>query len=201
MPTLGPTTERSYGAEWWGSGVENQHCSPETIGEDGRVTHIGVWARGKDASCAMKQAVWSSSRNSVLGSCGSSTMSGASFAIGNSLKYEDAVVTPFDLTSGTAVYIGFCRAPAGAAQFSFNNTGSHYDDDNGSSNPSGMSGETLHSSREPAFYLVYETVPEVYLRRSGAWVQTSAVYARRSSVWDNVGPDVYVRRSGAWVKA
>ena len=55
-------------------------------------------------------------------------------------------------------------------------TGSHYDDDNGSSNPSGMSGESSHSSRRMGVYVVYEVGSETYVRRSG--------------VWSDVGPDV-----------
>lgn len=202
MATLGPTTERTYGAEWWGSSVSNQYAAPETFPSGGgRITRIGWWASGKDATCSAKGAVWNSTRNSVVAQTGSVSMTGYAFAIGNSTQHEAAVSTTYDAGSSEAVYIGFVKAYTGAAQFSFNNTGSHYDDDNGSSNPSGMSGETLHSSREPAFYLVYDTIAKVYVRRSGAWVQNSATYVRRSGAWSSAGPSVYVRRSGAWVKA
>ncbi|MGK2852242.1 MAG: hypothetical protein ACSLFN_15225 [Candidatus Limnocylindrales bacterium] len=67
MPTAGFTAEPTYGSEWWGSGVENQHCSAVTMPEAGRITRIGVWLRGKDAPCSFRGVVWSSTRNSVLG--------------------------------------------------------------------------------------------------------------------------------------
>ena len=136
MPTAGYTAEPSYGSEWWGSGVNNQHCTAVTMPEAGRITRIGVWLRGKDASCSFRGVVWSSSRDSVLGQTALQTASGAALAVGASLKYEAAVITPFDVAAGT-IYVGFTRNPTGAMQFGFDNTGSHYDDDNGSSNPSG----------------------------------------------------------------
>ena len=54
MPTAGYTAEPSYGSEWWGSGVNNQHCTAVTMPEAGRITRIGVWLRGKDASCSFR---------------------------------------------------------------------------------------------------------------------------------------------------
>ena len=142
MPTAGYTAEPDYGSEWWGSGVANQHCTAVTMPEAGRITRIGVWLRGKDASCSFRGVVWNSTRNTVLGQTALQTASGAALAVGASLKYEAAVATPFDVAAGT-IYVGFTRNPTGAMQFGFDNTGSHYDDDNGSSNPSGMSGESL----------------------------------------------------------
>ena len=202
MATAGYTSEPTYGSEWWGSLADNQHCINVTMPVDGRVTYIGCWLRGKDASCSFKGAVWSNTRDSVLGQTGSQTASGAALAVGASLLYNSAVLSPFDVASGYVLYVGFCRNPTGAMQFGFNNSSpAHYDDYNASSNPSGMSGESSHSTRQIGMYITYETVPEVYLRRSSAWVQTSAVYVRRSSAWSTVGPDVYIRRSGAWVKA
>lgn len=64
-------------------------------------------------------------------------------------------------------------------QFGFDNTGSHHDDDNGSSNPSGRSGESSHSSRRMGVYVVYEVGSETYVRRSGAWAKADAVQVRR----------------------
>jgi hypothetical protein len=200
MPTAGYTAEPDYGSEWWGSGVENQHCSAVTMPEAGRITRIGVWLRGKDASCSFRGVVWNSTRNTVLGQTALQTASGAALAIGASSKYEAAVTTPFDVAAGT-IYVGFTRNPTGAMQFGFDNTGSHYDDDNGSSNPSGMSGESSHSSRRMGVYVVYEVGSETFVRRSGAWVKAEAVQVRRSGAWSDVGPDVYVRRGGVWVKA
>lgn len=201
MATLGPTTERTYGAEWWGANVENQFCSPETLSVDAFITRIGVWIRGKDESCSFKGVVWNSTRNTVVCQTATQSASSAAFAIGNSLKYEADVSGGSVFYAAAGLHPGFTRNPATNVQFSFNNTSLHYDDNNGSATPSGMSGETTHSSREPAFYIVYETVPEVFIRRSSAWVQTTAVYTRRTSAWTNVGTQVYVRRSGAWVAA
>lgn len=201
MATLGPTTERTYGAEWNGSGADNQHCSPETMPSGGgRVTDINVWIRGKDASCSFKGVVWNSTRNTVLGQTATQTATGASFALGNSLNYGDPVVTPFDVGSSEVINIGYCRNPTGAMQHSYNNTGVHYDDISGSSNPSGMSGEVSHSF-ETAFYITYETISETYVRRGGSWIKNTETYARRTGAWSAAGPDVYVRRTGAWVKA
>lgn len=201
MATLGPTTERTYGAEWWGSNVENQYCAPETMPVDGYITRIGVWCRGKDEVGSFKGVVWDSTRNTVLCQTATQSASSAVFATGNSLRYEADVTVDTFVAAGSLIHIGFTRNPSTSMQFSFNNTGTHFDDDNGSSTPSAMSGETEHTSREPAFYIVYETVPEVYLRRGAAWVQTDTVYTRRSSAWGSVGTEVYVRRSSAWVKA
>ncbi len=144
--------------------------------------------------------MWNSTRNSVLGQTALQTASGAALAIGASLKYEAAVATPFDVAAGT-IYVGFTRNPTGAMQFGFENTGSHYDDDNGSSNPSGMTGESSHSSRRMGVYVVHEVGSETYVRRSGAWVKADAVQVRRSGAWSDAGPEVYVRRGGVWVKA
>lgn len=200
MPTAGYTAEPDYGSEWWGSGVANQHCTAVTMPEAGRITRIGVWLRGKDASCSFRGVVWSSTRNTVLGQTALQTASGAALAVGASLKYEAAVVTPFDVAAGT-IYVGFTRNPTGAMQFGFDSTGSHYDHDNNSSNPSGMSGETSHSSRRMGVYVVYEVGSETYVRRSGAWAKADSVQVRRSGAWADTGPDVYVRRGGVWVKA
>ena len=63
------------------------------------------------------------------------------------------------------ICVGFTRNPTGAMQFGFDNTDSHYDD-NGSSNPSAMSGESSHSSRRLSVYVVYEVGSETYVRRS-----------------------------------
>lgn len=84
----------------------------------------------QDASCSFRGVVWNNTRNTVLGQ----TASGAALAVGASLKYEAAVVTPFDVAA-RAIYVGFTRNPTGAMQFGFDNTSSHYDD-NGSSNDS-----------------------------------------------------------------
>ena len=100
MPTAGYSAEPSYGSEWWGSGVDNQHCTAVTMPEAGRITRIGVWLRGKDASCSFRGVVWSSTRNSVLGQTALQTASGAALAVGASLKYEAAVATPFDVAAG-----------------------------------------------------------------------------------------------------
>lgn len=103
------------------------------------------------------------------------------------------------MAAGT-IYVGFTRNPTGAMQFGFDNTGSHYDDDNGSSNPSGISGESSHSSRRMGVYVVYEVASETYVRRShlGQGGQRA-----RPSLGRMVqrGADVYVRRGGVWVKA
>ena len=201
MPTVGNDVQYTWGAEWWGSGLDNQHAVAHTMPEDGTIIQIGNWIRGKDASCSFKGVVWNSTRNTVLGQTATQTASGASFAIGNSSDYLANVVTPFDVAAGTTIYIGFCRNPSGAMQFDLDDTGSHYDDDNGSSNPSGMSGETLHSGRKFASYAVYEVGAAAYVRRSGVWSKNDEVYVRRSAAWSAVGAEVYVRRSGAWVKA
>ena len=203
MATLGPTTHyMGSGAEWWGSSVSNQFAAPETFpAGGGRITRIGWWAAGKDASCSSKGAVWNSTRDAVLAQTASVTMTGYAFAIGNSTLHEAAVVSTVDVADAAVIHIGFVKAYTGAAQFDFSAGASHYDDDHGSSNPSAMSGETLHSTREPAFYVVYETVAKVWVRRSGAWVQNTSANVRRSGAWVNAGPSVYVRRSGAWVKA
>ena len=80
MPTAGYTAEPSYGSEWWGSGVDNQHCTAVTMPEAGRITRIGVWLRGKDASCSFRGVVWNSTRNTVLGQTALQTASGAALA-------------------------------------------------------------------------------------------------------------------------
>jgi metallo-beta-lactamase class B len=77
MPTAGYTAEPDYGSEWWGSGADNQHCTAVTMPEAGRITRIGVWLRGKDASCSFRGVVWNSTRNAVLGQTALQTASGA----------------------------------------------------------------------------------------------------------------------------
>lgn len=117
-------------------------------------------------------SLWSGTRNSVLGWTALQTASGAALAIGASQKKEASVVTPFDVAAAT--YVGFTRDPTGTMQFGFD-TGSHYDDDNGSSNPFAMSGESSHSSRRMGVYVVYEVGSETYVRRSDAWVKADSV--------------------------
>lgn len=203
MPTFGFTTEPADGAEWGGSGVDNQHAIPLTMPVDGTITTIGVIIRGKDASCSFKGVVWNSTRNTVLGQTATQTATGAAFAIGAGLTYEAAVVTPFDVAGGTSLYVGFCRNPTGAMQFSWDSSSSHYDDDNGSSNPSAMSGETLHSTRRFSAFCGYIVGPEVYVRRSSAWVKAdNGIFTSRSGAWSaDVGQEIYVYRGGVWVKA
>lgn len=200
MPTAGFPDKPTYGSQWFGVGYANQHCGAVTMPEAGRITRIGVWLRGKDASCSFRAAVWSSSRNTVLGQTALQTASGAALGLANCLKYEAAVVTPFDVAAGT-IYVGFCRNPSGAMQFAYEDTSSHYNEDNGSSNPSGMTNEYLESNRRMGVYVVYEVGSETYVRRSGAWVKADAVQVRRSGAWADAGPDVYVRRGGVWLKA
>lgn len=202
MPTAGFTAEPLDGAEWWGSGANNQHSTPIAMPEAGRITRIGVWLRGKDASCSFRGAVWDSARDSVLGQTGLQTASGAALAIGASQLHEAAVLAPFDVAAGT-YEVGFTRNPSGAMQFGFTADAAqqHMDDDNGSSNPSPMVGESLHSDRRLGVYVVYEVGSETFVRRGGVWVKAEKVQVRRSGAWVDVGPEVNVRRGGVWVKA
>ncbi len=81
------------------------------------------------------------------------------------------------------ICVGFTRNPTGAMQFGFDNADSHYDD-NGSSNPSAMSGESSHpsamsgesshSSRRLSVYVVYEVGSETYVRRSARRSRSTA---------------------------
>lgn len=95
--------------------------------EAGRITRIGVWLRGKDASCSFRGVVWNSTRNTVLGQTALQTVSGAALSVGASLKYEVAVVTPFDVAAGS-IYVGCTGNPSGAMQFGSANTGSRCND-------------------------------------------------------------------------
>lgn len=200
MPTAGFTAAPADGAEWFGSGLDNQHCTPVTLPEDATITRIGVYLRGKDASCAFRGVVWNSTRNTVLCRTASQTASGAALSISASNAYEAAVETETFVAAGT-IYVGFTRNPSGAMQFAWDTSSTdHYDDDNGSSTPSGMSSETLHSSRRMAVWVDYTVGTETYVRRSSAWVKADDVLVRRSSAWSSIAAEMYVRRSGAWVQ-
>lgn len=202
MSTLGSTSAPSDGWEAWDGGTWNQHAIDLTATSDMLVTGVGLWIRGYNASCSFRGVVWNSTRNTVLGYSPSTTASGASGSVAASNEYTVDVNTPFEVADGTTVYVGLTRNYGGAMQFAWNSGGNHYDDNNGSSTPSGMSGESNHSGRTPHFYIIWQDpLPEVYLRRSGAWDKLTQAYVRRSGAWSSVGSDVYVRRSGAWVKA
>lgn len=201
MAIAGYSAEPADGSEWFGGGADNQHAVPVVMPATGRITRIGVWCRGKDASCSFRGVVWDSARNTVLGQTALQTATGAALAIGASIKYEADVLTPFDVASGATIYVGLSRAPAGAMQFGYDNTAVDHYDDVDSSWPSGMESESLHANRQPGFYVVYEVGSETYVRRGGVWVKATAVKVRRAGAWVDIGPEVYVRRAGAWVKA
>ena len=85
-------------------------------------------------------------------------------------------------------------SPTSAMQFGFDNTGSHYGEDNNLFDPSVMTAESLHSSRRMGVYVDYEVGSETYVRLTGAWVKADSVLVRRLGAWVDVGPYVYAAR-------
>lgn len=169
MATVGYTTKPTYGSKWTGLNTLTQWALKVTMPGGGpwKITRLGVWSRGKDASARAVVAVWSDSAGSPAGLLGSSsefTMSGASLAIANNLNYEADVSTPIVVNGGTAVWIGMAHHPSDAAQMAYNNTGTIKvkTATTGWPTPITMSGASTDptaissNGTQPGFYAYYE---------------------------------------------
>lgn len=198
MPTVGQTTKPTASQEWFGGGQPNQIAAFVTMPEAGRVTHVGVWAAGKDAGASAVTALWRGSDGALLRQSDAFTMVGKSFGLGQAEKYERALTATYDAAAAEVLGVGFSRNPSQAVQHGYEGAGSHRHHTT-SSWPAAIAGSD-HAGTIGA-YLVYEvdTVGEVFMRRAGAWAQGQRLAVQRAGT--RVDAETYARRGGLWVRA
>jgi hypothetical protein len=200
MATLGSTSHVSDTADATTGSAKSQVATPLTFPSGGgTITFVSVYMAGYGGSCSTRCAVWNTSGTSLEESS-TFTATSRTFANGNSDHYNKAMPVPVVVASGATVWAGFLRTTS--------DDGFQWDKDDGSGKTtkfgSGLTGNmtsiSTDSNSKPNVYLTYETVPQLYVRRSGAWTRVDDLYVRRSGAWDSVGPEMYIRRSGAWAK-
>lgn len=196
--TLGSTSHVSDTADATTGTTKSQVATPLTFpAGGGTVTFVSVYMAGYGGTCSTQCSLWNTSGTQLANSA-SFTATSRTFANGNSDHYNKAVSEV--VGSGATVWAGFLRTTSA--------DGFQWDKDDGSGKTtkfgSGLTGSmtsiTTDSDSKPNVYITYETVPEVYIKRAGAWVQTTEVAVRRASAWVDVGPEVYVKRAGVWTK-
>lgn len=157
MSTLGNTSKPSTTQEWSGANTNNQVAMDLTFPAGGpwKVTKIGMWVNGKDMASTFRGVLWSSTRNSILGTTASFNANNEPFGVGNSDLFEKSFTTPPVVAGGTKVYAGWHCDPDEPRQWG-RRSGDHYDDSETSESPQPMSGEALDSGGAIGVYLVYE---------------------------------------------
>jgi hypothetical protein len=210
MPRIGSNAAPDL-AQWRYGGNKQQLSGRLTMPERGRITHVGAWIRGVSGygSIAYRLCVWDwggsvSSSNGLLGRSGLKSSTPAAFAIASLERVYWPLEVPVELDEGKNFMVGISSDTAGgsAVQWGLASGGTHYAKDfgNGADWPAGMKGCYAESNDLSAWVESYTAVGSAQVRRSGAWVQASAVQLRRSGAWV-AASSVQIRRSGAWVDA
>ena len=198
MATLGTTTEPTYLQEWTGINTNNQIGRAFTMPEAGRILSIGVWIAGYAADCSVKVTLWTPG-GAVLASSALFTAVYRAFGVGNNDLYVKDLTTPYQATNGQSLWAGWARNPSAKLQWGdFNGGGDQYYKTVTGSWPAAFSGYSTDAGHPPGIYLVYETVPPIYVRRGGAWVQADSLQVRRASAWSDA-TDLQVRRGSVWI--
>ncbi|CAN5751321.1 hypothetical protein BH23CHL7_BH23CHL7_17400 [soil metagenome] len=209
MPSIGDATKPSGAYYLWSRhSSENQEAFLFTMPERGKITRIGIWARADtqfSGSTSFRTCVWAkgaslSAGNDLLGQSDLFTVTAASMALANLLKYEADLLSPVELEAGAQFYAGFARNPNGSHQWATQQTGSHIHRRR-TTWPGSMNDYDNHDGAVRGIYVAnYDPVSGAWVRRGGVWVRAEGVFVRRAGAWVDV-TSVQVRRSGAWVDA
>jgi hypothetical protein len=105
------------------AGSNNQYGSKITTTESGTVQFLDCYvsASGGAGNCVL--CLWDSAGNLVAQSATFTLANGAGTGVNQQAFQRQAVVTPYFFASGVDLYVGFWRAGAISAVFSYINTG------------------------------------------------------------------------------
>lgn len=200
MPQLGSSSHQTDLAAWMSGTVNpNMFAKRLTMTEDGTLTRAGFWAAGYTGSVSTRAMVWSSGGTAIRDYSSSFTMASHGAALGNSDKHDRALTQDYQADDGETLAVGYSRHPDGGSQHDMADSGTlYYGEENAILTE--MAPQSSTSGRSIVAWLKYDTVPELYVRRSGSWQRVDDLLVRRSSSWQSVGPELYVRRSGSWDK-
>lgn len=122
MPTVGRTT--TTGNNQWNSntGSNNQIGSKFTMPETGLIQALHVYVSGNGGTITGQLVLWDSSGN-ILGQTGNITFSSGTTGINGQAMQSASLLTSVHVASGAIIYIGFWRASASTANYSWINSG------------------------------------------------------------------------------
>lgn len=122
MPTVGRTV--TTGNNQWNqnTGSQNQIGSQFSMPETGLIQTLHVYVSGNGGTITGQLVLWDSSGN-ILGQTGNITFSSGSTGINGQALQSADLLTPVVVSSGATIYIGFWRASASTANYSWINSG------------------------------------------------------------------------------
>jgi hypothetical protein len=207
MPTLGTTTKPGGG--WHGLGGSsqvNQEAELLTAPARLRLLEVGAWIGGWEDAPRVRLCVWHGTTKALLGQSAQITVANEGALGGGQVSlYTEALIAPAEIAKGASFYVGFVRHPDDAHQISTGASGSgpHYHGRSGASWPNNL-GNAGSFSEEPrrigAYIADYETLPGMWVYRSGSWQEADGVQVYRSGTWQDVD-GVQIQRSGTWQDA
>lgn len=211
MPMIGDDSAPAL-SQYRVGNIEQQGGVILTMPEDGTLLTVGCYLRGVSGNGSIQYglAVWNTGGGVASTAGGSNTLGAAAVSAGNLTKVTLDLDTPVFYSSGDQFIVGFATDTRSgtAAQWGKRSTGTAWFKDlvvgsggwsGGVGGAQGMSGRYSDAGAVAAWVENYsKAVPDIRLRRSGAFVQATAVRVRRSGAWVDV-PTVRVRRGGIWV--
>jgi hypothetical protein len=208
MPTIGNSAKP--GASWHGYGgssYPNQEAELLAMPKRGRILTLGAWIGGWDDAPRCRLCVWAYPGRELLASSTQFTVANRGTpGAGKVDLYVHPMEVPPELPKGASFYAGFARDPDDAHQVSngASGTGPHWEGrsfaawpGNLGERPEGISEEVR---RIGCYVANYETLPGMWIHRSGAFVEADAVQIYRGGAWVDADA-VQIYRGGVWVDA
>ena len=118
MPTVGRTDTTTNDTWQSNTGSNNQYGYKVTMPESGLIQTLHVYVSGNGATLSGQLVLWNSS-GAVVGSTGSMTISSGGTGVNGQAWQSGNLTTPYQAANGEVLYIGFWRAAASTANFSY----------------------------------------------------------------------------------
>ena len=122
MPTVGRTSTSGFTNWNSNTGSNNQVASKLTMPETGLIKTLHVYVSGNGSTITGQLVLWDSAGH-ILGQTGNITFSSGGTGLGGQALQSADLLTPVVVSSGATIYIGFWRASASTANYSWVNSG------------------------------------------------------------------------------